>query len=177
MATKKWTLDPAHSEIHFKVKHLVISTVTGSFGEFSGSAETPEDTFEGGTIVIDINAATINTNNEQRDNHLRSGEFFDTEANPQIQIRTTSIKQLSGDDYLIIADFTLRGVTKSVEFKGEYGGEATDGYGNKKVGLEVTGKINRKDYGLNWNAIIEGGGLTVSDEVKLIGNLQFAEQK
>jgi len=176
MATKNWALDPAHSEIHFKVKHLVISTVTGSFGQFSGTAVTPEDTFQNGEISIAINAASINTNNEQRDGHLRSAEFFDADAHSEITIKTTSIKQVSGDDYLIMADFTMRGVTKSIEFKGEYGGQATDAWGNEKVGLEVKGKINRKDFGLNWNAVIEGGGLTVSDEVKLIANLQFVKQ-
>lgn len=176
MATKNWALDPAHSEILFKVKHLVISTVSGSFGEFSGSATTPEDTFEGGDISITIKAASINTNNGQRDGHLRSEEFFDADNHPEITIKTTSIEQVSGDDYTIKADFTMRGVSKQVTFKGEYGGTATDGYGNKKVGLEVTGKINRTDFGLNWNAVIEGGGLTVSEDVKLVGNLQFTEQ-
>lgn len=176
MATKNWALDPAHSEILFKVKHLVISTVSGSFGEFSGSATTPEDTFEGGDISITIKAASINTNNGQRDGHLRSEEFFDADNHPEITIKTTSIEQVSGDDYTIKADFTMKGVTKQVTFKGEYGGTATDGYGNKKVGLEVTGKINRTDFGLNWNAVIEGGGLTVSEDVKLVGNLQFTEQ-
>lgn len=176
MATKNWALDPAHSEIQFKVKHLVISTVSGSFSEFSGSAVTPEDTFESGEITITINAASINTNNEQRDGHLRSGDFFDADTHKDITIKTTSIKQVSGDDYVIMANFTMRGVTKQVEFKGEYGGKATDGYGNEKVGLEVKGKINRKDFGLNWNAVIEGGGLTVSDEVKLVANLQFIKQ-
>lgn len=176
MAAKKWAIDPAHSEIQFKVKHLVISTVSGSFGEFEGEATTPEDTFEGGDITVTINPSSINTNNEQRDGHLKSADFFDTDNHKDITIKTTSIKQVSGDDYDIEADFTMRGVTKPVRFKGEYGGKATDGYGNTKVGLEVRGKINRKDFGLNWNAVIEGGGLTVSEEVKLIANLQFIQQ-
>jgi polyisoprenoid-binding protein YceI len=176
MATKNWALDPAHSEILFKVKHLVISTVSGSFGEFSGSATTPEDTFEGGEISISINAASIDTNNGQRDGHLRSADFFDTENHPEITIKTTAIEQVSDDEYSITADFTMRGVTKQVTFKGEYGGTAVDGYGNKKVGLEVSATINRTDFGLKWNAVIEGGGFTVSEEVKLTGNLQFAEQ-
>lgn len=176
MAAKKWTLDPVHSEIQFKVKHLVISTVSGSFKEFGGSAVTPEDTFQNGEITITINAATINTNNEQRDGHLRSEEFFETEKYPEITIKTTNINQVSDDDYKIMADFTMRGVTKQIEFKGEYGGEAKDAYGNNKVGLEVTGKISRKEFGLTWNAVLEGGGLTVSDEVKLIANLQFIQE-
>lgn len=175
MSTKTWTLDTAHSEIHFKVRHLVISTVTGFFGEFSGNAATPDDTFQGGQIILNIEAASINTNNQQRDMHLKGNDFFDAGQFPQIMIKTTSIKQVSDDDYLITADFTMKGITKSVEFKGEYGGKVTDGYGNQKVGLEITGKINRKDFGLNWNAVVEGGGLTVSDEVKLIGNLQFIQ--
>lgn len=176
MATKLWTLDTAHSEIHFKVRHLVISTVTGYFGSFSGTASTPEDTFQGGQIILNIETASINTNNQQRDMHLKGPDFFDAGQYPQIIIKTSSIKQVSDDDYVITADFTLKGITQQVEFKGEYGGKVTDGYGNQKVGLEVTGKINRKDFGLNWNAVVEGGGLTVSDDVKLIANLQFIQQ-
>jgi polyisoprenoid-binding protein YceI len=176
MATKNWSIDPAHSEIQFKVKHLVISTVTGSFGEFSGNATTPEDTFEGGEITVKINASSIDTNNEQRDGHLKSADFFETDGHPEITIKTTSIKKVDDDEYAIAADVTMKGVTKAIEFKGEYGGKATDGYGNTKVGLEVKGKLNRKDFGLNWNAVVEGGGLTVSEEVKLIANLQFIQQ-
>ncbi|MNK07725.1 hypothetical protein D3C87_256430 [compost metagenome] len=176
MATKKWVIDPAHSEIQFKVKHLVISTVSGSFGEFTGEATTPEDTFEGGEITITIKADSISTNNDQRDGHLKSADFFDAGNHPEITIKTTSIKQVSDDDYTISTNFTMRGVTKQVDFKAEYGGKATDGYGNTKVGLEVTGKINRKDFGLNWNAVVEGGGLTVSEDVKLIAHLQFIQQ-
>lgn len=177
MSTKKWVIDPAHSEIHFKVKHLVISTVTGSFSEFSGEATTPEDTFEGGVISLKINAASINTNNEQRDGHLKSADFFETEGYPEITIKTTNITQVDEDEYSIVADFTMKGITKTIEFKGDYGGKAKDAYGNEKVGLEVTGVLNRKDFGLNWNAVIEGGGLTVSEEVKLIANLQFIQQQ
>lgn len=176
MSTKKWSVDPAHSEIQFKVKHLVISTVTGSFGEFSGEATTPEDTFEGGEISVTIKAASINTNNEQRDGHLKSADFFETEGHPEITIKTTSIKKIDDDEYAIVADLTMKGVTKAIEFKGDYGGQATDGYGNTKVGLEISGKLNRKDFGLNWNAVVEGGGLTVSEDVKLIANLQFIQQ-
>lgn len=176
MATKKWELDPVHSEIQFKVKHLVISTVTGSFAEFNGEATTPDDTFQGGEINIAINASSITTNNDKRDNHLKSEEFFDVEKHKELIVKTTSIKQISTDEYTILADLTIKGVTKEVAFKGEYGGIAVDGYGNRKVGVEITGKINRTEYGLNWNAVIEGGGLTVSEQVKLIGNLQFTEQ-
>jgi len=176
MSAKKWSIDPAHSEIQFKVKHLVISTVTGSFGEFNGDATTPEDTFEGGEISVTIKAASITTNNDQRDGHLKSPDFFDAGAYPEITIKTTSVKQVDGDEYAIAAELTMKGVTKTIEFKGEYGGQATDGYGNQKVGLEVTGKLNRRDFGLNWNAVLEGGGLTVSEEVKLIANLQFIQQ-
>ncbi len=176
MSTKKWLIDSAHSEIQFKVKHLVISTVTGSFNEFSGEATTPEDTFEGGQITLNIKAASINTNNDQRDGHLKSPEFFETDKHEDIIIKTTSIKQVSDDDYTITAELTMKGTTKTVEFKAEYGGQATDGYGNTKLGLEVTGKIMRKEFGLNWNAVIEGGGLTVSEEVKLVAHLQFIQQ-
>jgi len=177
MSTKKWAIDPAHSEIQFKVKHLVISTVTGSFKEFTGEASTPEDTFEGGEIAITIKSESVNTNNGQRDGHLKSADFFDAENYPEITVKTTSIKQIDEDEYALTAEFTMKGVTKTIEFKGEYGGIAKDGYGNTKLGLEVTGRINRKDYGLNWNAVVEGGGLTVSEDVKLISNLQFIQQQ
>lgn len=176
MATKKWELDPVHSEIQFKVKHLVISTVTGSFAKFKGEATTPDDTFEGGEMSVTIDAASVSTNNEQRDNHLKSEEFFDVENHKNLTVKTKSVKQISDDEYTIQADLTIKGVTKEVAFKGEYGGIAVDGYGNRKVGIEIKGKINRTEYGLNWNAVIEGGGLTVSEEVRLIGNLQFTEQ-
>lgn len=177
MAQKKWTIDPAHSEVQFKVKHLVISTVTGNFKTFEGTATTEEDTFQNGSITVTIDAQSINTNNEQRDGHLKSAEFFDVENTPKIIIKTTSIRQTDDDEYIIQADLTMKGVTKPVEFKAEYGGIVTDGYGQTKVGLEVRGKLNRKDFGLNWNAVIEGGGLTVSEEVKLIANLQFIQEK
>jgi polyisoprenoid-binding protein YceI len=155
---------------------LLFRPLQVSFNSFSGTASTPEDTFQGGQIILKIEAASINTNNQQRDMHLKGPDFFDAGQFPEITIKTNSIKQVSGDDYVIQADFTLRGITQQVEFKAEYGGKATDGYGNQKVGLEITGKINRKDFGLNWNAVVEGGGLTVSDEVKLIANLQFIQQ-
>ena len=175
MATKTWTLDTAHSEISFKVRHLVISTVTGYFSDFEGNAATPEDTFQGGQVILRIAAASINTNNQQRDSHLKGPDFFDAGQYPEIMIKTTSIKQVSDDDYTLLADVTMKGITKPVEFKGEYGGQTMDGYGNQKVGFEIIGKIDRKDFGLSWNAVLEGGGLTVSDEVKLIANLQFIQ--
>ncbi|WP_306352986.1 YceI family protein [Flavobacterium sp. '19STA2R22 D10 B1'] len=175
MSSTKWTIDPAHSEIQFKVKHLVISTVTGSFQHFTGEAVTDGDSFDQAEIKVSIETKSVDTNNEQRDGHLNSPDFFDTAKFPVLNIKTSSVKQ-KGEDLKIVADFTIRDVTKSIELEGEFGGIAKDGYGNVKAGLEVTGTLNRKDFGLNWNAVIEGGGLTVSEKVKVIAHLQFVKQ-
>ena len=174
MATTNWVIDASHSEIQFKVKHLVITTVTGNFNEFSGTVESG-DTFENAEILIEINTASINTNNEQRDEHLKKGDFFDVEKFPKLSFKATKFSK-KGDDFELIGDLTIKDVTNSITLAVEYGGIAKDPWGNTKAGFEVTGKINRKDFGLTWNAPTEAGGVLVSDEVKLIANVQLLKQ-
>ena len=174
MATTNWVIDASHSEIQFKVKHLVITTVTGNFNEFSGTVESG-DTFENAEILIEINTASINTNNEQRDEHLKKGDFFDVEKFPKLSFKATKFSK-KGDDFELVGNLTIKDVTNSITLAVEYGGIAKDPWGNTKAGFEVTGKINRKDFGLTWNAPTEAGGVLVSDEVKLIANVQLLKQ-
>jgi polyisoprenoid-binding protein YceI len=171
MATTKWVLDPMHSEVQFKVKHLVISTVTGSFKVFEGDLTTENDDFTGADVSFSLDVNSIDTNQEQRDGHLKAGDFFDAEQYPTITFKSTSFdgEQLKGD-------LTIKGTTKAVTLDVEHGGTAADFYGNTKAGFEVTGKINRKDFGLTWDGITEAGSVVLGEDIKLIINVQFAKQ-
>lgn len=176
-ATTKWVLDPTHSEVQFKIKHLVISTVSGSFKTFQGSMETPAvDVFEPAKIEFSLDVASIDTNQEQRDAHLKSEEFFDAGKFSHIKFESTSFVKTSGDNYTLTGNLTVKDVTKPVTLEAEYGGSAVDFYGNHKAGFEVTGKINRKEFGLTWGAVTEAGSIVVGDDVKLIINVQFVKQ-
>ncbi|WP_247233477.1 YceI family protein [Telluribacter sp. SYSU D00476] len=171
-----WAIDPTHSEIQFKVKHLVISTVTGSFKQFEGTVETEGEDFTTAQIQFSADVASIDTNQEQRDQHLRSADFFDAENHPKLTFVSTAVEKTGGDTYKITGDMTIKGVTKPVVLTAEYGGSMVDFYGNNKAGFEINGKINRKDFGLTWHAVTEAGGVVVADEVKLVINVQVAKQ-
>jgi polyisoprenoid-binding protein YceI len=175
MATATWVIDPTHSEIQFKVKHLVISTVTGSFKSFEGSVETENDSFEGATVKFSADTDSIDTNQAQRDEHLKSADFFDAATHPKISF-TGTLKSTGDDSFSLKGELSVKDVTKPFEFKAEYGGNMTDFYGNNKSGFEITGKINRKEFGLEWSAVTEAGGVVVGDEVKLIANVQVVKQ-
>lgn len=170
-----WLIDPTHSEVHFKVKHLVISTVTGTFKSFKGSMESENDDFQDAAIEFTLDVSSIDTNQEQRDGHLKSADFFDAEQFQKISFKSTSFKKV-GDDYELSGDLTLKNVSKSVKLNVEYGGRATDFYGNDKAGFEVSGKISRKEFGLTWDGITEAGAIVVGDDIKLQINVQFAKQ-
>ncbi len=172
----KWIIDPTHSEVQFKVKHLVISTVTGSFRKFDGEAEANEDDLSDAKVRFSADINSIDTNQEQRDMHLKSADFFDAQTHPKLSFESTGFIKKSGGDYILKSHLTIRGFTKPVEFDVEYGGGSVDLYGQTKAGFEVTGKINRNDFGLKWSALTEAGGLVVSDDVKLIGSIQFVKQ-
>ncbi len=174
MAKTTWAIDPTHSDIHFKVKHLVISTVTGSFKAFSGTVISENDTFENAKIRLSIDATSIDTNQPQRDQHLKSGDFFDTDKYPTIDFESTGFTKKSGDDYILTGNLTMHGVTRPVELNVEYGGSEKDGYGNAKHGFEITGKINRKEFGLTYNSVTEAGGLALGEDIKLLANVQVA---
>ena len=174
MATYK--IDAAHSEITFKVKHLMITNVTGNFTKFDATLETTADDFSDAKISFEADVNSITTNNEQRDRHLKSADFFDAETFPTLSFTSTSFTKKSDDEYNLVGDLTLKGHTKSVTLNAEYGGTATDPYNQTKAGFEITGKINRQDFGLTWSAVTEAGGIMVSDEVKLAFNVQMIKQ-
>jgi len=175
MTTTKWSIDPAHSEVQFKVKHLVISSVTGSFKSFGGSVTTDGEDFETAKIDFYIDVQSIDTNQAQRDEHLRSGDFFEASAHPQIKFESTSLKKFSGATYKLSGNLTMHGITQTVELNVEYGGSGKDGYGNVKHGFEVTGVIHRKEYGMTYNSVMEAGGLTLGEDIKLIANIQVVK--
>lgn len=176
MATSKWVLDPAHSEIQFKVKHLMISTVTGSFAKFEATAETEGDDFTTAKASFTADVDSITTGNEQRDGHLKSPDFFDTAAFAQIKFVVTKAVKVDDENYDIQGDLTIRDVTKSVKLNTEFGGIAKDPWGNTRAGFTISGKINRKDFGLVWHAVTEAGGLVLSDDVRIHLGLEFIKQ-
>ena len=166
-----WALDPTHSEVTFSVKHLAISKVRGIFERFTASIVTAEDP-SASTVEASIEVASINTNQKDRDKHLRTNDFFKADEFPNITFTSTSVV-LAGDDITVVGDLTLRGVTKSVTLTGEFGGTVTDGYGQTKAGFTASTKINRHDYGVSWNAALEAGGLTLGDDISIHFELQF----
>ncbi len=172
--TTKWILDPTHSEILFKVKHLMITNVKGEFRNFSGEID-GEDFNKSKTKVI-IQSDSIYTNNEDRDKHLRSADFFDVENHKELLFESTSFTKKDDENYLLKGILTIRGISKEITLDVEYGGTNKDPWGNEKAGFSVTGSINRKDWDLNWNAALETGGVLVSDEVKIMAEIQFTKQ-
>lgn len=175
MATTKWALDPTHSELQFKVKHLMITTVTGNIKSFDATLETEGDDFTNAAITFSGDINTIDTGNGDRDGHLKSGDFFDAEKYPAITFKSTSVEK-DGSDYVVKGDLTIKDVTKAVKLNAEFGGIATDPWGNTKAGFTLSAKINRTEFGLTWNAALETGGVMVSEEVKILGELQFVKQ-
>ena len=165
----KWNLDPAHSEITFKVRHMMISNVKGEFKNFNVDLESEDENFKNVKANATIDTASISTNNTDRDNHLKSAEFFNAEAHPQITFETDSLN----DD--VTGNLTINGVTKPVKLDVDFGGINVDPWGQTKAGFSFEGKIKRSDFGLNWNAALEAGGVMVSDEVKIAGELQFVK--
>ncbi len=174
MSTTKWIIDPTHSEVSFKVKHLVISTVTGYFRELEGFAESSSDNFDGATVSFSANIDSIDTNQKDRDNHLKSGDFFDAANFPKLTFSGKIINE--GGNYKLVGDLTMRETTKKAEFSVDFGGVAGDPYGQTKAGFEIEGKVSRKEFGLSWSAVTEAGSVVVSDQVRLILNVQIVKQ-
>jgi polyisoprenoid-binding protein YceI len=171
--TNKWAIDPAHSEIHFKVKHLVISTVSGSFDKFEGELLNSKDDFSDAVITFSADVDSVNTNQLDRDGHLKSADFFDAQNHPKLTFKSSSLAKKSDSGYVLKGDITIRGTSKPIELAVEYGGTVQDPWGNTKAGFEITGKLNRKDFGLNWSAVTEAGGIVVADEIKLQLNIEL----
>ncbi len=175
MAQQTWALDPTHSELQFKVKHLMITTVTGNLKSFSANLTSEGDTFENAKISFKGEINSIDTGNTDRDNHLKSGDFFDAEKFPAVEFTSTSVEK-DGNDYIVKGNLSIKGETRPVKLTAEFGGIATDPWGNTKAGFTLSGKINRSEFGLSWNAALETGGVMVSEEVRLLGELQFVKQ-
>jgi polyisoprenoid-binding protein YceI len=174
MATYK--IDAAHSEINFKVKHLMITNVTGTFREFNAEMESSTSDFSDATISFEADVNSISTNNEQRDGHLKSDDFFNAEKFPKLTFTSGRLEKKSETEYLLSGELTIRDIKKTVSFKVEFGGLMTDPWGQEKAGFEITGTINRKDFDLKWSATTEAGGIVVSDEVRLQLAVQMIKQ-
>lgn len=169
----KWVIDPTHSELLFKVKHLMITNVKGEFRKFDASIIANGDDFSQAKVKATVQADSVFTNNEDRDKHLKGGDFFDVENHKTLEFEGTSFEKLDDENYKLKGNLTIIGTTKEVTLDVEYGGTAVDPWGNKKAGFSISGKINRKEWGLNWNAALEAGGVMVSDAVKINAELQF----
>ena len=176
MATTTWISDPAHSEISFKVKHLMITSVKGRFEQFEVKAITDEEDFSKAEITFTAEAASISTGVADRDAHLRSGDFFDAGTYPQLRFVSTDMRKKSNDEFQLTGDLTIRDVTKPVVLDVEFGGVVKDPYGQTKAGFTLEGKINRKDFGLSWGALTEAGVVVVADEVKILCEVQLIRQ-
>lgn len=172
--TTKWVLDPIHSELTFKVKHMMITNVKGEFKNFTVEVD-GDDIFKS-QLHFTVDTSSINTNSTDRDNHLKSADFFDVENHKELTFKSTTFKQIDGDEYELKGILTIKGISKEIALEVEFGGINKDPWGNEKAGFSVEGKINRKDWGLNWNAALETGGVLVSEEVKIFSEIQFVKQ-
>lgn len=172
-----WKVDPAHSEVQFKVKHLMITTVTGYFRTFDLEVDTENDDFNTAKrIEFTADIDSIDTNNAQRDTHLKSADFFDAENHKQLKFVGKKFES-NGDEAILDGDLTIRGVTRPLALKVELGGTVVDPYGQHKAGFTVNGKISRKEFGLQWNAMTEAGQVVVGDEIKLLAEIQLIKQQ
>ena len=176
-AQTKWTFDHAHSKIGFGVTHLIISEVEGNFKDFEGEVVAKDDDFQGADVWFTVNTKSIDTDNEQRDNHLRSDDFFNAEKYPEMTFKSKSFKKVSDKKYELVGDLTIRGITKEVTLDVKHNGTVVDPWGNTKAGFEVTGEINRFDYGLKWNALMEAGGAVVGKTVDLNIDIELTKTK
>lgn len=171
-----WQIDSAHSEVNFTVRHMMISKVRGQFEKFSGDILFDEENPTNTTVDIQIDLASINTKEDQRDNHLRSADFFDVENHPVMTFKSKRVEQISENKGQLIGDLTIRGVTKEVALDVEYAGQAQSPWGTTSAGFSATGKINRKDWGLAWNQTLETGGVLVGEDIHIAIELELVKQ-
>lgn len=176
METTKWVLDPQHSELGFKIKHLMISNVSGLFKDFEAEVITSETDFSTAQITLSAKMNSITTNNEQRDAHLRAADFFEVDTYPGLNFRSTSVKKIDDDTFDVYGELTLKGVTNPVKLKAEFSGLAKDQWGGERAGFAITGKINRNDWGVSFNGVLETGGVMLSEEVRIDGEIQLVKQ-
>jgi polyisoprenoid-binding protein YceI len=175
--TTKWVIDKSHSKVQFDVAHLVISEVTGQFKSFDGSVLSDKPDFSDAKIEVNIDVNSINTDDEKRDGHLKSPDFFDANKYPKITFKSKSLKKVNNNLYKLTGDLTMHGVTKEVVLDVQFNGIKNDPWGNTKAGFKVTGKINRNDFGLKYNAPLEGGGVLIGEEVNITCNVELLKQK
>lgn len=166
-ATSVWTIDPAHSNVEFAVKHMMFTTVKGRFAGVDGQIELNENDLADSFVNVTIDATTVDTRDEKRNAHLRSADFFDVETHPTLTFKSTKVESRGDDDFKVTGDLTMHGVTKPVVLDVEQTGRGKNPWGQEVIGFEAKTKINRKDFGLNWNAALESGGVLVSDDVKI----------
>lgn len=176
MATTKWSLDPTHSELGFKIKHLMISSVSGAFTKFDVQTETTAEDFSNAQVEATVDVTSINTNNSQRDEHLRNADFFEVENHPNIVFKSTKVEKVDDENFNLFGDVTIKNTTKPVKLSVEYNGIAKDPWGNIKAGFTINGKLNRKDFGITYNAAMETGGVMLGEEVKINGDIQLVKQ-
>jgi polyisoprenoid-binding protein YceI len=174
---EKWKIDPMHSEVKFKVKHLVISTVTGEFRKFNITAETENDKFENAKISFEADVNSIDTREPQRDAHLKSADFFDAANHPKMVFISKSFKRISDHKYELVGDLTIRGTAREIKLDVTYNGKVKGIQGEDVAGFEINGKLNRQDFGLKWNALTEAGGIVVGDEIELEIELEMHKEK
>lgn len=177
MSTTKWAIDPAHSELQFKVRHMLVSHVTGHFKNFTATVETNGDDITSAKVHLTADVNSISTNNEQRDAHLRTGDFFDAEHHPQLVFESDRLEKTGENEYKLHGQLTMRGVTKPITLNVEHGGIVQDPWGLTRTGFNVTGKLNRKDWGVSFSIISETGSIMLGEEVSIIANAEFTKQK
>jgi polyisoprenoid-binding protein YceI len=176
MANTKWVLDPTHSELGFKIKHLMITNVSGNFKEIEAEVQTEGEDFTTAQIEAKIKTASINTNNEQRDAHLRTSDFLEAEKYPEILFTSSRVEKIDNENFYVYGNLTLKGITKPVKLNAEYSGVTKDPWGNERSGVIITGKINRSEWGVTFNTVLETGGVALSDEIKIHSEIQLVKQ-
>jgi polyisoprenoid-binding protein YceI len=172
MATQRWNIDTSHSGVHFTVRHMVISKVRGAFDRWQGVVDFDAQNPAASKVSVRIEAASIDTREEKRDAHLRSADFFDVEKYPELTFESTKVEKLDGDEYRVSGDLTIRGVTKPVVLEAEYLGGGKDPWGNERLGFSARTAINRKEFGLNWNQVLEAGGVLVGEKIEIALDVQ-----
>ena len=176
LAGTRWEIDPAHTSVEFAVKHMKIATVKGRFAELSATLAVGSDDLASATVAVDIDAASIDTRSAQRDEHLRSADFFDVANHPRLTFRSRSVAAKGDGEYRIVGDLTIRGVTRELVLDAEFQGSGRDPWGGTRLGFTAAGRVDRREFGLTWNAALEAGGFLVGDDVRLTIDAQFVGQ-
>ena len=175
--TTQWSIDPDHSHIEFKIRHLLISQISGSFKIFNGKMATKTDDFETAEINLSIDVYSFDTNNIERDEHIKSKDFLNADQFPEINFVSSKLQKEDGDNYKLFGNLTIKGVTREIELDAVFGGQAKDGFGKMKAGFEISGKVNRNDFGILSNDKTETGNLVIGDEIKIYANIEFDKEE